>query len=57
MEKALKKTITWRCICLATAGLVGYAFTGSVTIGASISIAVNVINSVLYYLHEKLWGD
>lgn len=57
MEKALKKTITWRCVCLATAGLVGYAFTGSVTIGASVSIAVNVINSVLYWLHEKLWGD
>lgn len=56
MEKALKKTITWRCIGLTTAGLVWYAFTGSVTIGASVSIAVNLINSVLYYLHEVAWS-
>lgn len=57
MQKAFKKTITWRCICLVTTGLVGYAITGSATIGAAISITYNVIMSVLYWLHEKFWGN
>ena len=57
MQKAFKKTITWRCICLVTTGLVAYAITGSATIGAAISITYNVIMSVLYWLHEKFWVD
>lgn len=57
MEKALKKTVTWRCICLATGAVVACAFTGSLAVGGAISVVSNLVSSVLYFAHEKLWGD
>jgi adenylylsulfate kinase len=51
----LAKSLTWRVIAVVSTLLIGYAMTGSWAFALSLTLVSNLINFVLYYLHERVW--
>jgi uncharacterized membrane protein len=49
------KTITWRITGSSATFLIAYLMTGSFGIAGTIGIAQVVLNTVLYYVHERVW--
>jgi uncharacterized membrane protein len=54
-RRSLAKSLTWRVIAIVSTLLIGYALTGSWAFALSLTLVSNVINFVLYYLHERIW--
>jgi uncharacterized membrane protein len=54
-KRSLAKSLTWRVIAVVSTFIIGYAMTGSLSFAASLTVVSNVINFVLYYLHERVW--
>ena len=54
-RRSLAKSITWRLIAIAVTFIVGYVMTGSWQFAVSLSLISNLINFVLYYIHERFW--
>jgi len=55
-KKSLIKTISWRLIAtFITIGLF-YIFTGDIIFSGEVGIIVNIVKTVAYYLHERLWA-
>jgi adenylylsulfate kinase len=54
-SRSLAKSLTWRVIAVVSTLLIGYAMTGSWAFAVSLTIVSNVINFVLYYIHERVW--
>ncbi len=56
-KKSFKKAITWTIIDnIATISVV-YIFTRQIGLSFGIAIISNTIEILLYYLHERLWGN
>ncbi|TXS94051.1 DUF2061 domain-containing protein [Parahaliea maris] len=51
MTKSITFTLMHFCIAMSVA----YALTGSLAIGGAIAIVEPLVNSVGYYIHERLW--
>ena len=49
------KTITFTLMHFCIAFSVGYALTGSMTVGGLLAIVEPLCNSVGFYFHDKLW--
>ncbi len=49
------KALIWNLIGLASMSLVGYALTGSVTLGGSIAVANTLVGLVCYLAYERIW--
>jgi adenylylsulfate kinase len=47
--------LTWRVIAIVSTLLIGYAMTGSWAFALSLTVVSNLINFVLYYVHERVW--
>jgi uncharacterized membrane protein len=54
-KRSLAKSITWRLIAIFVTFAVGLVMSGSWQFAASLSLASNIINFVLYYIHERFW--
>lgn len=54
-KRSFAKSITWRVIAIVSTFVIGYFMTGSLSFAASLTLVSNVINFVLYYLHERVW--
>jgi uncharacterized membrane protein len=54
-RRSLAKSLTWRVIAIVSTLLIGYAMTGSWAFALSLTVVSNVINFVLYYIHERVW--
>jgi uncharacterized membrane protein len=54
-SRSLAKSLTWRLIAVVSTLLIGYAMTGSWAFAVSLTVVSNVINFVLYYIHERVW--
>jgi len=54
-RRTLAKSITWRLIAIAVTFIVGFVMTGSWQFAVSLSLISNLINFVLYYIHERFW--
>jgi uncharacterized membrane protein len=54
-RRSLAKSLTWRVIAIVSTLLIGYAMTESWAFALSLTLVSNVINFVLYYLHERVW--
>lgn len=55
-EESLYKTVTYRIASIALTYLVALLFTDSHTIASEITILAQLIKTVFYYLHERIWG-
>ena len=54
-KRSLLKTITWRVTGSTSAVLIAYTVTGSVAVSSTIGIAHLIINTLLYWVHERVW--
>ena len=51
----MTKTFTFGVVHFTVAFGVGYAFTGSVLVGGTIALIEPAINTLAYFVHEKVW--
>lgn len=51
----MRKTISFTLMHFCIAFSVGYALTGSLTVGGLLAVVEPLCNSVGFYFHEKLW--
>lgn len=54
-QRSLAKSITWRLIAVFSTFAIIYFMTGDTMFATSVTIVSNVINFVLYYIHERVW--
>lgn len=58
-EKAMRslgKVVTWRILVTITNTIGGYLASGSWTIGLGVASFALVVNSILYFFHERAWN-
>lgn len=51
----MAKSLTWRVIAIVSTFVVGFVMSGSLSFAASLTIFSNLVNFILYYLHERVW--
>jgi uncharacterized membrane protein len=59
VEKALRslgKVVTWRILVTITNFIGGWLASGSWTVGLGVVTFALVVNSILYYFHERAWN-
>jgi uncharacterized membrane protein len=54
-KRSLAKSLTWRVVAVVSTLLIGFAMTGSWAFALSLTLVSNVVNFILYYIHERLW--
>jgi uncharacterized membrane protein len=55
-RRSLVKTITWRVTGSGATFLISYAIAGNFAIAGTIAVVQLVSNTVLYFLHERVWN-
>lgn len=50
------KTLSFAVVHFTVAFTVGYLMTGSVLVGGALALVEPAVNTVAYYLHEKVWA-
>ena len=59
VEKALRslgKVVTWRILVTITNFIGGWLASGSWAVGLGVVSFALVVNSILYYFHERVWN-
>lgn len=51
----MKKTISFAIVHFSVAFTVGYVMTGSVLVGGTMALIEPAINTVAFYVHERIW--
>jgi uncharacterized membrane protein len=54
-KRSLVKTITWRITGSGATFAISYAISGNFTIAGSIASIQLVANTILYFIHERVW--
>lgn len=54
--RSLVKTISWRITGSGATFLISYAVLGDVTISGTIAIIQLTFNTLLYFVHERVWN-
>lgn len=54
--RSLAKTITWRITGTGATFVISYAIVGDISISSSIAAIQLTFNTVLYFIHERVWG-
>lgn len=54
--RSLGKVVTWRVLVTITNFIGGWLASGSWTVGLGVVSFALVVNSILYYFHERIWN-
>ena len=54
-KRSLVKTVTWRITGSGATFAIGYAISGNFAIATSIASIQLVANTILYFIHERVW--
>ena len=54
--RSIGKVVTWRVLVTITNTIGGYLASGSWTVGLGVASFALVVNSILYYFHERAWN-
>ena len=54
--RSLGKVVTWRILVTITNFIGGWIASGSWQVGLGVVSFALVVNSVLYYFHERVWN-
>jgi uncharacterized membrane protein len=54
-KRSLVKTITWRITGSGATFAISYAISGNFTIAGTIASIQLVANTILYFIHERVW--
>lgn len=55
-RRTLSKTISWRITGSLSTFLISYLITGSFSMSGVIAIVQITVNTLLYYIHERVWN-
>ncbi len=55
-ERSIVKTITYRILIVISTFIITYYLTGEIKFSLELTAAANIVNTVLYYLHERFWN-
>ena len=55
-KRSLAKTIIWRIICIVASLLTTFVLTNNWDLAAAVATLYNLITTILYYFHERLWN-
>ena len=55
-KRSFAKTISWRITGSFSTFMISYLILGSFTVASSIAIVQIIANTVLYYVHERVWN-
>lgn len=55
-KRSLVKTISWRLTGSGATFLIAYFFSGNFAIASSIAVIQIISNTILYFLHERVWN-
>lgn len=53
----MAKTISFAIVHFTVAFTVGYLMTGSILFGSAMALVEPAVNTVAFYIHEKVWGQ
>lgn len=56
-SRIFTKSVTWQVMGLFSMTLIGFVFTGSVTLGGGIAIVSSILGFIFYFLHEMVWSN
>jgi uncharacterized membrane protein len=56
-KRSLVKTISWRITGSGATFGIGYLISGNFVIAGSIAIIQLVTNTILYFIHERIWNQ
>lgn len=54
-QRSLAKSLTWRFVAVVSTFVIAYVMTQDVSFATSITVVSNIVNFVLYYIHERFW--
>lgn len=54
--RSLAKTISWRLTGSGATFLISYIVSGNITIAGTIALIQITANTILYYIHERIWN-
>jgi uncharacterized membrane protein len=55
-KRSLIKTISWRLTGSGATFLISYIILGNFAIAGSIAVIQLISNTILYYIHERIWN-
>ena len=55
-SRSLVKTITWRITGSSATFLIAYLIVGDFSISSGIAATQLILNTILYYIHERVWN-
>jgi len=55
-KRSLVKTVSWRLTGSFSTFLISYVVLGSFAIASSIALVQLIANTILYYMHERVWN-
>jgi uncharacterized membrane protein len=55
--RSLTKTVSWRLTGSSATFLIAYLMTGNFTVAGIIGITQMISNTILYYIHERIWNN
>ena len=56
LKRSIVKTIVWRLIGSFSTFFIVYIYTEQLTLSSGVGLTQLLINSGLYYFHERLWN-
>ena len=57
MKRSIMKALTFRTIVIATNAFVVFGITKRFDLTLGVVVASNALNTVIYFLHERLWNQ
>lgn len=55
-NRSIAKTISWRLTGSFSTFMISYLILGSFAVAGSIAVIQVIANTLLYYLHERVWN-
>jgi uncharacterized membrane protein len=55
-KRSLVKTISWRITGSAATFIISYLIIGSISLSGTIALIQMTFNTLLYYIHERVWN-
>ena len=56
IPRSLAKMISWRMLIIFQYFIIGYYTTGSIVFGLGLASLTTIVNSTLYFFHERAWN-
>ena len=55
-RRSIAKTLSWRLVGSSAVLLISFLLTGSLTTAGSIAATQLILNTILYFIHERIWN-